>query len=559
MPAMPVTRQDARNALGNMRRGGTTGADPNNDQQVELYLNMRRQYARVRPQAFIARLRQFLHAAPEEAQVTTDVGTKFILSYWGVPKENFPGGLPQALLSFEVTDEELEMAELEGGGSAQVARDAFYVVQQTCERTSLGNNVRTLNFYQTSDTRLSTRRAFDLGGDPNALPAGGATGAGPDDNVPGAASAGFATGASPNATGGAPRQLALPEADCTNAQTRGTKRAISDPAEPSEEPAAQRQRVLKETLGGLRDGIRVAAASERWYSENPLNQETVKALTAEVIAALSSLNIQESAQASVSTMTNKGRAAALAEKVGKFLSKLFLENASAFNHLRHFKDLWTDVAGSIKDSPPDIDPEGDLIQKLAIVPVASSDAPDLSGADVVTRTVFRRSPLYREGFIIGRVHAMLATGRDENVKAWQRKECLELVLSLGPTDKNLSFEAEVALTVLDDKMDVSTRLSYVLGEKDHIEILRKYDSKSVLAVADELMQENPNLKKYTVKEYVEAAVEIFKADVTPANPVIADAVAFVGNVLRAAEDKLPHAPTHTHTHTHTHIYIYINT
>ena len=89
--------------------------------------------------------------------------------------------------------------------------------------------------------------------------------------------------------------------------------------------------------------------------------------------------------------------AGLATKFSRFLARTFLAS-SAYKHMHHFADTFSKlVAIGAEDSG-----EGRLLQALGAVAVDAEVFPDLSVADVVVRTAFRSSPIYKS-FMTARV------------------------------------------------------------------------------------------------------------------------------------------------------------
>ena len=169
-----------------------------------------------------------------------------------------------------------------------------------------------------------------------------------------------------------------------------------------------------------------------------------------------------------------------------------------------FNKLWNHFADAVGG---DVDPDGKRIQILSSIPPTTSDVPDLSSSDVAARVFFRNSTLYKD-FIVTRIKALIEVARDPNKTPTEVKDAFEQVVSFGPIIQELLWEAQVAQTLLAQHIPIKTRLHYVLEEPDKSDMLRKYDTKTVLAVAVDMVSENPNVSKFSIKDLLRAAQEI---------------------------------------------------
>jgi len=87
------TMANARAALQGYKRAGFTTVDPDNPRHIELYQHLRNQMSRVYAKTFLLHL----NGAKQE----TTAGSGWAIKYWGVPKQNFPDGLPPDLAAAE--------------------------------------------------------------------------------------------------------------------------------------------------------------------------------------------------------------------------------------------------------------------------------------------------------------------------------------------------------------------------------------------------------------------------------------------------------------------------
>ena len=103
--APKVTPAQARSALQGYKRQRFP-VDPDDEAQINMYIEMRAKFARVSPSNFL----KFM----ETGQEVVKSGTNSKMSFWAVPKNNFSSGLPKKIKAAEVADG--EFAELAKSG-----------------------------------------------------------------------------------------------------------------------------------------------------------------------------------------------------------------------------------------------------------------------------------------------------------------------------------------------------------------------------------------------------------------------------------------------------------
>ena len=158
---------DAAQALRRYRGQGFDICDPNDLQQCRLYLQLRG----TRPRANVKQFLTFMKSAQQN--ITT--GAKAETKYWGVPKCNFPNGLPEDIESAVV--DENTLAEMEAqSGQMQMDPEFYWVVDKMIDRKLLGKNVVTLKFYTGGTTTASAPSLNDdHDSDPHAASSGGSS------------------------------------------------------------------------------------------------------------------------------------------------------------------------------------------------------------------------------------------------------------------------------------------------------------------------------------------------------------------------------------------------
>ena len=203
--------------------------DDKDTQQCRLYLQMRLTNPRASAEKFL----RFMKNAKQDITMGAKAETK----YWGVPKINFPHGLPEDI-ERAIVDENT-LAEMEAQtGEMKIDPNAYWVIDKMIDRQRLGMNVVTLKFYTGGTTTASAASLNDNhDSDPHAASSGGLSRA-------------AAAGALPRA---APQCLpaltsgALPKA-APSPSPRRTCRQISDPPSPMEDPATKRRKLLQSTM-----------------------------------------------------------------------------------------------------------------------------------------------------------------------------------------------------------------------------------------------------------------------------------------------------------------------
>ena len=139
------------------------------------------------------------------------------------------------------------------------------------------------------------------------------------------------------------------------------------------------------TMTSLRDEIGAAIEKWQWYSTHKLQHINVKDLVDELWTC----------QACLAT-TNPCSTGSRCGWKREFMSR------SIYVFLEHFSGLF----GRMVKAGADETSLGILIDALAAVPKDSEEQPDVSVADVVSRTSFRKSPLYAS-FVAHRTSQLL--------------------------------------------------------------------------------------------------------------------------------------------------------
>ena len=162
-----VTMGDAAKALSRYRNKGFDMFDPQSPHQCRLYLQLRTTKARPDATTFL----KFMNSSKQHLTMGARAETK----YWGVPKFNFPDGLPEDIERAIVDEDKLAEVEAQGG-DMKIDPNTYYVIDKIIDRQRLGMNVLTLKFDTGGTTTVATSSLNDnyAGSDPHAAVAPGA-------------------------------------------------------------------------------------------------------------------------------------------------------------------------------------------------------------------------------------------------------------------------------------------------------------------------------------------------------------------------------------------------
>ena len=287
-------------------------------------------------------------------------GVKVFTHYWGVPKSNFPDGLPPVVAQAVATDEEIDNMEVRGGGTLD--HQTYYIVDQEVCRQLLGRSVVTLELYTGSDTRAR-------------LPPAGAAvedGAGPSITVHGH---GTRTGSRSRSRSRGRGPAGTAHGNGERGMGRGLKRVLSDTSE-TEDPEAKKAKEMVSVMKALRDEIEAAMEKGQWYPTHALQHANVQDLIGELLEVIKGL---------------AGDTTVLFTKIGRWLERELLARP-VYSVLEKFTKLF----GRLTAAGAEVLGAGALIDALAVVPKDSDEVLDfgaISGADVLARTSFRKSAL----------------------------------------------------------------------------------------------------------------------------------------------------------------------
>ena len=476
-------------------RGGVDFVfDPSNKEQLCTYMQLKQVSTRVTPQALAKAL------TTQKTDVVQGGAMRF--SYWGVPKNNFPKGLPAKLQQSELPEHEANDYMIMGGASIDL--DLYYIVDCEVQRSELGKNVVTFEFV----SKKMTKRKHNSD-NPAAVPMikdkDDKDEKEEKEESKGAASAADRTHLGRKAAGACEdeknkkrTQLGLHSSDA------------SDTADDPNPPEKQAKTMLS-TMKYLKDSLQQAMDQDMWEASSALHQDNVKYLLDELIAVLVDMKAIKPA-AEIST---------LALKVARWLINQILDRP-VFAHLHIFKHcaikklLEGELAEGIDSTSKDhfCTDMVKLIESLAGTSSTDTNAmPNLGLATVTHRTTFRASSLYRS-FVNAKVDAVLSKAKAASGSARVNfvKDC-QHVVGLPPA---VQFTIDVVLAVFDEVIPLENRIGYILGQADDtlrgqvLKLAIDWDPHGAVGMGAMCLEEKADLsgKPYLIfAEFADAAIK----------------------------------------------------
>ncbi|CAK0832947.1 unnamed protein product [Prorocentrum cordatum] len=458
-------------------------ADSTNPEHIQAYLILRQTHRRVKPDTFVNYMKRKETHFEHGGRVKEEV--------WGVPKVNFPNGLPQDMQKSEMTPEKLAELALVGGGAPD--HETYFFIDQECERKTLGQGVKTVEFFWKSSTRM------------------------PSDAVAGPS---IASGA------GSPGEVRSPQQDsgagagepnlkaAVGARENPLKRHSSDEAD-GEAPAAKKARLRLETLRTLRDNIKSAVQAGHWKSQNALHTATVDVYIEEAKAILKELSLEADA-----------KEVGLVTKFTNFPARTFLA-APAFEHLHIFKGTFT----KLKELGGQETGEGKLLEALAVIAASSDAVPDWSQADPVARAAFRGSAMYRS-FVAARVGDKVRKAQSE--EGQKRLDILLECSEVPNVPPAIKMTIDSAVVLFDVRVPLGMRIKHFVLSPQAVKLARNWDPEGLMGAAALFLMETPNVKDMTFDRFVEVARAVAEEGIDVPNPVLKSAVGFVKAVSPTA-------------------------
>ncbi len=424
-----VSRNDAIRALTSYAKSGKP-VDPSDESSIELYINMRSTMQRVSADTFVR--------WSTNSSKRMSLGCAWEVGYYGVPKSNFPKGLPPPIKKLEVPTSTLEGCQLMGGGT-EVDHANYYVVDMAAERHMLGQNVMTLRFYGKAKRNLTEQPA----------PSGGYQ------REPATIGGGHFANHGPSSSGSGPHSLEdapTPTLGDGPAPRGGTVRRHGSDGGSDEEPVAKKARLLQATMETLRDSIRAAADAGRWTSVSAFSTNTVNFPITELYDVMRD-------------QFKVGCQPTAAVHIAGFLSRIFMKRPM-FEHLAAFKTRFTELANISGRKPQDL---GVLIERLANLTADGDGMVSFADVHVTARMTFRECVLYLN-FVHLRLASKLKKARVQPTAELKMKH-LEDILSAGYVDSAPHKTAEIAKTLFNPLVSDTDKLTYIQATPQAAEVL----------------------------------------------------------------------------------------
>ena len=495
---------EAVRALKRFAKSGLTDIDPDNKDHVSSYLTLRATVGRVDGK----RLSHYL--ANKKANIQHGAASE--MEYWGVPKTNFPDGLPEDIQEALVAQEDLQEAEVLGGGTFD--HELYYIIDKCVPRHRLRKNVRSLKFFTGSVTKVGANAmSMSTGSERLALDN---TDAGDPPQAVDPPQA--AAGTQPQAAAGDSQPQAEPVE-----RKRALVASGSDAPEPEEDKVAKRRRMLSGTLSDLRSAIKGAADSGKWHSNSDWCQDTVHFLVQELMQVLKNIIDQETPPAGATGPPAAATGAdgpkgpegpapcfvKLLNKVQDFLVGIFTTRPM-FDSVCHFKCVFTEL----KQMGADETGEGKLIEMLANVESNSVNQLDMSQVDVVDRTNFRHTTLYKS--YCERIFQRLldnAKAKLAEAATGACKDLLESALRVRPVSQGLVDTANCAFKFFCSSSSEIELLEMFMKDKVVLgKMLQDWGPKQHVTLACQLLSDEANFDGWSFDKWLIGAKYLVKVD-----------------------------------------------
>ena len=468
--------------------------DPDNEVQITKYIEMRSKFSRISPSQFM----KYLETGTQEVKA----GTQSQISYWAVPKTNFPQGLPRKIKTAEVGEDDGEE-----GTQVDVDREQYFVVDQCVPREQLGKGVwivstfnSTSNRYHNSGPSQAQQRSLDTGGvQPQAELDG--------DKAP-------------------LKPASCPERSIAIRVARNLRERPSDAFEDAEDenPSAKQARVIKQTLLTLRGNIESFKQAGIWVSKNRLTNNSVLFWVEQTIGALEEM------------VTDSGSRRVQTENIVSRFTCYFLQLAqesACYPNWVEFKGLLPRlvVAGGVSISQRTGD-EAKLLESLAKTQPDQAAAVDVEGASVLVRAHFYNSAIYRS-YVQHMVNNALKRAQQATTDEDRTAALSPWAQAQGIPD-TLSRTIDQAMNMFSPDIQLADRISFMAAEELGKMALH-WDATGPIGVAAKLFEEAPDLAKANLAYGVfsEVAKAIVQANLVEhiSNPLVKSAVLLVGDLF----------------------------
>ena len=490
MPASKVTAEQARCSLMAFKRQ-SFAVEPDNKEQQDKYREMRLKFARVSPAMFM----KFLDTGKE----MVSAGASSAMSFWIVPKMNFPKGLPPKIKAAEIGANDEHAPQ-------DVDHDNFYVIDQCIPRELLGKGVWVVTSFNSTTNKYCS--AGSSSGSRPSLAEGAATGAGVA-VLPQQRHSAAATGAGDLAVRRGARRL----------RENASSGDVDDPD--VEGPAVKKSRMVTDTLATLKANIESAKNAGIWISVNVLSNNSVLFWVEQTVGALEEM-VRDAGTG------DKNSTQRIVCRFVCYLVQL-AQDSECYPHWTSFKGLLPKLleagGGAIPQRTAD---EAKLLQQLACTNPDDDKQPvDVEGVSVLSRAHFYNSKVYNS-FICHRVEHSFKSARNA-ANGQMRLDILGAWAGAQGLPTHLSDGIKQAMQMFDPKVKFSERIAFVLQENLE-KMVMDWDATGPMGAAALMCGEAPNLRNITYAVFKEAAHALCEAELLEKmqNPLMNNAVSLVG-------------------------------
>lgn len=499
---------NAKRSLAQFKSSGHN-VDQFNGDHLKIFMQLRSFAKRVTPEMLV----QAISKHKKNFEVSAGARTE----YFGVPKVNFPNGLPPEIKSMEVSSEDIETIFQTCDCSMDTAN--FYVIHRCASRQSLGFNVKIF------ESIARNRSSFDTSNCVMTASAGGTDADGSTASTPIAAIA----NAPPSGS----------------SSTRVLRRHISEVDSVDSDPQAKRAKDLKDTMKSLKDSLVEAMDRDQWVGEHAIQTGNVKFLLAELIQVLDDMK----------------HAAPEADKVAA--DKLVLQIAAwfttqilmrpVFKILYNFQGMMNGMLANVnpetlQSTNTDISDSVKLIESLAEVDctdLTSGDAmPNLQLAAVQCRTKFRKSIIY-QSFVEAKMEFTL--DRAKKASGQDRIVLMKSCRCVDGLPEGMLTTISVVNTLFNEEISFQTRLEYLANSESPstLKLALEWDPEGAIGVAAVCLQETADItgRPYATVEQVFKGIVSSVSDpqIEIKNPLMSATRQFVGSVFGV--EPLPGGPS----------------
>ena len=491
--APKVSVATARTALQGYKRQ-LYQVDPDDQEQIDQYIEMRTKFSRVSPAQFL----KFMETNTQEVKA----GTTSQMSYWAVPKTNFPQGLPNKIKAAEVGEDDGEE-----GTQVEVDRQLYFVVDQCVPREQLAKGVWIVTAFNATENKFQTKGPGQT--QQRSLATSGAQ-----------PQAGGDSDDEPNESAGASTE--------TRVALRGDRRLQERPSHgeaEDDDPNAKQAKVIKQTLVTLKGNIETAKQAGIWVSKNTLANNSVLFWVEQTIDAL------EEMVADSGNRSARDQAESVVKSFTCYLIELAQET-DCYPHWVAFKGLLPRLiaAGGASMAQRTVD-EAKLLESLANTKPDQAVAVDVEGASVLSRAQFYNSAIYRS-YVMHMVNGALKLAQQATNDNDRMAAVSPWAQAKGIPDA-LAKTIDQAMHMFSPDIELADRISFMVSEK-LCKMARHWDATGPMGVAAQLHEDAPDLAKAKLPYglFCKVAKAIRQAELAEqiTNPLIMSAVILIGDL-----------------------------